>query len=209
MIVSDELTGFRHAQWDSPWWVNENRNAGRFNRAGQEATQYLCLHPLGVSAEFLRRLGPDSVADVDLATMRVWAVRLPMDGLERITFDTASSFGLRPEALVDDDYTATQDLGDYLRTTGRAGLIAPSAALPGTETLVLFGPRLRLPFLLQPIEPRQVPTAHITDGPPVSEVIPHVRWFGAPHEGFREWQATGAMRVLEDPPTARRSGFGE
>jgi hypothetical protein len=197
------ITGYRHAFWDSPWWVSENRNAGRYNRAGQEATQYLCLHPLGVTAEFLRQQGPGVVADLHTVALRIWAARVPTDGLDRITFDNAATFGLVASDLVDDDYTRTQALGDYLRSTGRAGLIAPSAALPGTEILVLFGPRLRLAYLSDPVDPAQVQSAHITDGVPVEEVVSSVRWRGAPHSGLVDWEARGAIAAFEDPATPR------
>lgn len=197
------ITGYRHAFWDSPWWVSENRNAGRYNRAGQEATQYLCLHPLGVTAEFLRHHGPDVVADLHTVALRVWAARVPTEGLERITFDNAATFGLAASALVDDDYQHTQALGDYLRSTGRAGLIAPSAALPGTEILVLFGPRLRLAYLADPVDPAQLQSAHITDGLPVAELVSSVRWFGTPHSGLAAWEAGATIATFEDPPTPR------
>ncbi|MGH7080644.1 MAG: RES family NAD+ phosphorylase, partial [Acetobacteraceae bacterium] len=36
----------------------------------------------------------------------------------------------------------TQDLADRMRAAGSQGIIVPSAALPGTESLVLFGIRL-------------------------------------------------------------------
>jgi hypothetical protein len=123
--------------------------------------------------------------------------------LERITFDNAPTFGLAASDLVDDDYTQTQSLGDYLRSTGRAGLIAPSAALPGTEILVLFGPRLRLDYLADPVDPGQLQSAHITDGVPVEEVVSSIRWFGTPHSGLAAWEASGTIAAFEDPPTPR------
>jgi hypothetical protein len=40
--------------------------------------------------------------------------------------------------MVDDDYRPTQVLADAARAAGFEGLLAPSAALPGGRTLVVF-----------------------------------------------------------------------
>ncbi len=199
----DTTTAYRHAKYDTPWWVNENRNEGRYNRAGQYSTQYLCLHPLGVSAEFLRHLGEDAVADLKQAEIRLWAMQVDMNNVERIDFANSSAHGLTAEQLVGDDYSPTQSLADELRGRGVNGLIAPSAALPGTEILVLFGPRVALPYLGLRLDDDQVATAHALDGPPASEVASAVRWFGTPHEGLEEWKRTGTVPSLEEPWVTR------
>lgn len=199
----ETVTAYRHAKYDTPLWVNENRNEGRYNRAGQSSTQYLCLHPLGVTAEFLRHLGMGAVDDLVHAQLRVWALQVDLAKVERVNYDNCSSRGLTPEQLVGDDYTFTQRAADVLRDSGIDGLIAPSAALPGTDILVLFGPRVALPYLSLPVDRDQIPTAHVIDGPPAAEVAPSVRWFGQPHAGLDQWHQTGVAPVFADPAVPR------
>ena len=105
----------------------------------------------------------------------------------------ADDFGITPEELVGDDYDPTQTLASRLRADGVPGLVAPSSALPGTESVTLFGPRTLSPFLFAPIDPDdQLATAHTAEkSRPADEVVPLVRWFGDAHAGLAEWRATG------------------
>jgi RES domain len=202
-----EAIGYRHAAWDTPWWVSPNRSAGRFNRPLEVPTQYLCLHPLGAAAEWLRHLGRDAAADLDLMYMRLWAATVDLHDLVRVSFGNAADFGLEPDELISDDYEPTQVLARRLRDAGTPGLVAPSAALPGTEIAVLFGPRVLAPYFFAPVDPLdQVATAHVAErSKPADEVVPFVRWFGEDHAGLQEWRATGTVRVLADPPVGSRS----
>ena len=203
MTVLSTQTLFRHAAWDNPWWVNENRNAGRYNYPGRESTQYLCWHPLGVTAEFLRHLGPEAAGDLEEMRLRLWAMQVDLAGLPEVTFDNAESFGVTAEDLVTDNYAATQKLAQSLRADGHAGLVAPSAALPGTRISVLFGPRLLSSWQRTPLDELQVATAHAMDGFPVIEVVPYVRWFGDSHASLEQWRATGSFDPFDDPLVAR------
>lgn len=82
--------------------------------------------------------------------------------------------------------------------------MVPSAALPGTSNLVLFGVRVLHPYLAEPVTPEEVRTGHLTDGArPAAEVLRLVRWLGAPHPALDEWLATGAYRTLDDPMATR------
>ncbi len=197
-----DVTGYRHAAWDTPWWVSPNREQGRFHRPFQSPTQYLCLHPLGPHAELLRHLGAESADDLDTIRLRLWGGKVTLDDLVRIDFDNAGDFGLTPEELVGDDYNPTQAVADDLRNQDRPGLVAPSAALPGTDIVVLFGPRMLSPFLFDPVDPLdQIATAHAAEeSQPAPEILPLVRWFGVDHAGVVEWRNTGTAPVFLDPP---------
>jgi hypothetical protein len=193
-------TAFRHAAWDTPWWVNPNRNAGRYNRAGDPPTQYWCLHPLGPAAELLRALGPMPEEDLATIRLRLWAARVEIQDLPEVTFDNAGEFGVTAESLVAEDHESSQDLAQRMRDEGRPGLVAPSAALPGTRLLVLFGPRLLFPYLLDPVDPEdQVPTAHAAESLVPEEVVPFVRRRGGAHATLDDWRVTGASPVWRDP----------
>jgi hypothetical protein len=199
------ITAYRHAAYDTPWWANPSRQAGRFHRAGDPPTQYLSLHPLGPAAEMLRHhVGPRPVEDVDTVLLNLWAVQLPEDGLVEIDFDTCSGFGATPEDLVGEDYERCQELAESQRRAGAAGMVVPSAALPGTSSVVLFGARVLHPYLAEPVTPQEVRTGHLTDGArPPGEVLPLVRWVGASHRALNHWQHTGAYTALDDPLAGR------
>lgn len=184
-------TVFRLAAWDTPWWVNPNRNPGRFNRVGQ-TTQYLCMHPLGPWAEFVRREGIENLDDLAFSRHRIWAARIDLTDAVEITWDNAKSeFDIEPDALVSDEHSTCQNLGDLLRAKDVSTLIVPSAALPGTRNVVLFGPRVIAPYEPDPIDPTlDVPTSVVADHGHVDlERLSSLCRLGGIHEGLRSWRA--------------------
>lgn len=201
------VVAYRHAAYDSPWWVMPSTREGRFNGADEEEpTQYLALHPLGPTAELLRKQlrGPDP-DHADRMRTNLWAVLVDATGSVDVTFDNcASGYGITPQELVGDDYGPTRALAARLRGAGLPGFTAPSAALPGTDDLILFGPRVAHPYLEVPVTPEECPTGHLSDGArPAREVLPLVRWRGAPHSALDVWTATGVYEKLDDPLAVR------
>jgi hypothetical protein len=76
----------------------------------------------------------------------------------------------------------------------------PSAALPGTDNLILFGSRVAHPYLQLPLTPEECPTGHLSDGArPAHEVMPLVCFNGSPHAALDTWRATGTYQKLDDP----------
>lgn len=195
-----ELVGYRWADYDTPLWASPNRSAGRWHVADDGPTQYWALHPLGPWAERIRADGITEADDLVEIRSRLWAARLQLepDSIYEITFDSATESGMaNPGDLVGDNHGACQSLGAGLRTSGYRGLIAPSAALPGTSNLILFGPRALTPYLEDPPDPDlDIPTALLTEhgGPPRS-LLDFVCHKGAPHAGFTAWSRG------EDPPS--------
>lgn len=51
---------------------------------------------------------------------------------------TRTALGVRAEDLVQGDYTTTQAIGAWAERQGYQGILAPSAALPGEGTLIVF-----------------------------------------------------------------------
>jgi hypothetical protein len=197
------LTVFRHAAYDSPWWAFPSSRPGRFHRAGQDTVQYLSLHPLGPAAEMLRHnLGPSGNPDEGL--LNLWTAVVDIDDVTRVDFEDCATYGLTPDELVGDDYTPTQALADVVRASGATAMTVPSAALPGTHNLILFGVRVLHPFLWEPITPEEVPTGHLTDGARApAEVKDRVRWFRTPHLALEQWKATGTYDLFDDPAAIR------
>lgn len=197
---------YRIAAWDTPLWALANRRAGRFNHAGQGQTQYFGIHPLTPWAEVARDEEVIERADLDQLRLALWAVHviLAEDPLQ-ITFDDAASWGLRAEDLVADDRTACQGLAERLRS--RLGpppaLIVPSAALPGTENLVVLGPRVKIGYLDHPIDEGDVPVSVAAERaiPPVGlESLIHPRNAGAQHPALAAWRSGDSFEFSE-PPT--------
>jgi hypothetical protein len=191
------VTAFRAAAWRRPLRTEPSRVAGRFHAATDPGpTQYLCLHPLGPWAELLRAEG---VRDVALVAHRVWAARVDLRGVRRVGFGDARAHGLRPGDLVSDDHRACRRLAARLRADGASGLIVPSAALPGTENLVLFGPRVSSPWSLDARGGLDVPAGMTADrAQPPAGFERQVRYAGDPHAGLEAWRA-GEETVFVEP----------
>jgi hypothetical protein len=198
-----KLTVFRHAAYDSPWWVFPSSRPGRFNRARQDTVQYLCLHPLGPAAEMLRHnVGPGG--DPDEVILNLWTAVVDVSDVRRVDFDECATYGRTPDELVGDNYAPTQLLADEVRASGSSAMVVPSAALPGTHSLILFGVRVLHPFLWQPLAPEEISTGHLSDGARVAaEVASRVRWFGSEHSALEQWKATGSYDPFEDPFATR------
>jgi hypothetical protein len=183
------LVAFRASNWDSPFRPGPARLSYRFSDEAADATQYWCLHPLGPLAETLRWRNIRSAAFVAELRVRLWAARFDDSGLVRVGFAEAAEHGLEAGDLVSDDYGAGQAWAAAVRRTV-PGMIVPSAALPGSENLVLFGPRVRIPYGGAPFDAGlEVPADPVADGgkPPV-DLLRHVRWRGDPHAGLEAWR---------------------
>jgi RES domain-containing protein len=149
---------------------------GRYHRGTEpEPTQYLSLHPLGPHAEAMRRLHARTRERARSLDLRTWALQVPEDGLVEIEF---------AEQWVADDWAACQDLGDVLRGSSAVGAVVPSAALPGTWNVVLFGPRSALPYMMRPERQVDVPASITGDhGCGLETLVELVRFSGEPHPG--------------------------
>jgi RES domain-containing protein len=196
-----EAVAFRIASWDSPLRVNQNRSPGRFNDAGSPATQYFCLHPLGPWAEYLRANAlrdPDRLAE---RRLRIWALRIQLADVARIDFLNADEFGLHgAEDLIADDHSACRALGDRLRTDpgGAKAICVPSAALPGTENIVIFGERVQIPYSWSPISAIDIPACVVAErSEPPPGVVSLVRYAGDPHPGLEAWREGRTYRFVD------------
>jgi RES domain len=186
-----ELITYRFASWDTPLWVNPNRSPGRFNRAESAPTQYLCLHPLGPWAEYLRREGFTGIEELLELRGRVWVLRVNEAEIFDLNFGSAAQLDIAPQHLVGDEHGPCQELADRCRADPSLPkvLLVPSAALPGTRNLVIFGTRIMAPYLYEPIDLVDVPTSITAeDGRPLHSLIDLVRYQGQPHPELRAWE---------------------
>lgn len=149
--MAERVVAYRLSSWESPLRTEPSRLDGRYHRASElEPTQYFCLHPLGPWAELMRGRELRTREQVLAVRERTWAAVVDVDGFGRVGFDEASRHGLRPGDLVATDYRACQRLADRMRALGVPGMVVPSAALPGTDNLVLLGARVAAPYSLSP-----------------------------------------------------------
>jgi hypothetical protein len=193
-----EYVAYRCCAYTSPFWEDPNPLAGRFNRAAEAPTTYLGLHPLTPWAELLRATDRRTLDEVRSLRPVSWAARVlaePEDILE-LTFDNAGGYGLTPGDLVSDDHGACQafaaGLRDHLATPKI--LIAPSAALPGTRSMVLLGQRVSAPYDLEVNYDPDIDTSVAATAALGSSLFSlvsavHYKHTGVAHAGLSAWQA--------------------
>ncbi len=197
-----DLLGFRVAAWDTPLRVHPNRNPGRFNRAQSPPTQYIALHPLGSWAEYIRWHGLHDPHQLRSIRLGVWVLRVSVRELLTIDFDNAEQHGMRARELIADDWSRCQALADELRADpGRPkALCVPSAALPGTRNLVLFGARVGMPYSFTPIEETDIPLTLCAAGArPPDSLLELVRHRGDEHPELSAWERGERYRLVEPP----------
>lgn len=188
----DEQTGYRISDWDTPLRANPNRSPGRFNRASSPATQYVGLHPLTPWAEYLRYHGLRAEEDIIVRQLSIWAIRVDLSTAVEITFENATDFGIEASDLVSDDHGACQSLADRLREDARSpkAIIVPSAALPGTRNLVVFGERVMIPYLWDPLDEGDIAACIVASkATPPLDLLPLVRQEGDQHAELEAWNA--------------------
>lgn len=197
-----EGTAFRATTYDVPLWVRPNRRDGRWNAAGQGCVQYLCLDADAPYAEMLRQLGLRSADDAAMLRLCLWEVELHEAAIaDYSTFELAEAAGFPAQALVDDDHGRCRAEVEHLVRHGARGVLAPSAALPGTTSLTLFGPRVEVAWGAEPKLSSEVPLRRIGGkGPPPLDVVDRVRHHGDPHPELERHRA-GARDSRPRPQT--------
>jgi RES domain-containing protein len=187
-LVRFESVGFRYSNYDTPFWVRPNSESGRWHRGGDGATQYLSTTVEGAWAELIRSEGLESDPEVALIRMPMWAAEVNVQQVvDYSTFEKAAKAGFPPEALIDDDYERCQDEGTRLRAEGLQGVLAPSAALPGSLNLTIFGPRVASSWGVRPLLASSVPATKIAVGAPPEGLVERVRQAGDKHSLYEEF----------------------
>jgi RES domain-containing protein len=184
----DELVAFRYTNYDTPFWVRENTLEGRWHATGDGPTQYLSLSPDGAWAELARAQDLHTEDDLELVHMPIWAGLITQQRVvDYSDFSVVEAGGFPADALIDDDYTRCQLEASRLRAEGYAGVLAPSAALPGTLNLTLFGPRLPSTWGAPPDLRSSIPTCVVAVGSPPRGLAPRVRHVGEAHATYQEF----------------------
>jgi RES domain-containing protein len=170
---------FRYSNYDTPFWVRPNTDEGRWHQTGDGPTQYLSVTVEGAWAELIRTEGLRSETEVALLRMPMWVADLDVNRIADYgTFEKADEAGFAPGALIDEDYSRCQEEGGRLRGAGYQGVLAPSAALPGSVNLTLFGPRIASRWGMSPSLASSIPATEIAVGSPPEGIVARVRQRG-------------------------------
>jgi hypothetical protein len=176
---------FRYSSYDTPFWARENSQAGRWHTRGEGATQYLSMGTDGAWAELIRDEELRVEDEVAMVSVSMWAAEVNQGMVvDYSSFERAEESGFDPSALVDEDYRRCQREGARLRALNYAGVIAPSAALPGAANLTLFGARVASTWGRPPLLASSIPTTIIAKGAPPPGLLARVRQKGTVHAAF-------------------------
>lgn len=112
---------------------------GRYHRVGGPGAWYSSDQEQAAWAELFRHF-PDAGVDPFQVRRRIGKVTVSnLEVLDLTDGAIGTVVGLEPKDLVGDDYTQSQAVAHAASEAGFGGIIAPSAALPGRMTLVVFG----------------------------------------------------------------------
>jgi RES domain-containing protein len=186
-----EGVAYRYSNYDTPFWVRPNTQPGRWHTPGDGPTQYLSQTADGAWAELIRAENLRSETDVAMVRMPLWHARVDQSYVvDYSTFELAERSGFPADALVDDDQERCRAEGKRLRNLGYAGVLAPSAALPGATNLTLFGARVSIGWTSDPALASAIPAAVVTSGAPPPGLVSQVRFHGQTHPALEEHLAT-------------------
>lgn len=186
-ITIKELA-YRYSNYDTPFWARGNTQPGRWHVPGDGPTQYLSFSTDGAWAELIRAEDLRTEEEVALVSMPLWQARVEQAAVvDYADFARADAAGFPAEALIDDDYERCQREGRRLRGLGYRGVVAPSAALPGTLNLTLFGGRIAIDWESTPRVASSLPATVLTKGAPPPGLVTRVRHRGARHAGFESY----------------------
>jgi RES domain-containing protein len=198
--ITIKTLAYRYSNYDTPFWARGNTKPGRWNVPGDGPTQYLSLSTDGAWAELIRAEALSTEDEVAQISMTIWQAEVEQAAVvDYSEFSGAEAAGFPAEALVDDDYSRCQREGRRLRERGYMGVIAPSAALPGTLNLTLFGGRIAVDWNSTPHLASSISAAVLTKGAPPPGLLPRVRHYGTRHAGFQAYARAIARRKGRKP----------
>lgn len=180
-----EEIAYRATSYDVPFWAGPNRRSGRWNIENEGTTQYLSLDANAPWAELLRGEDLRSEDEAALLQATLWQIRVADQPIaDYSTFEKAEMAGFPPEALVDDDYERCQNEARRLESLGYRGVLAPSAALPESLSLSLFGPRVKVPWNTATRTASTLRAQPLAIGQPPRGLVARVRYRGEEHAGL-------------------------
>jgi RES domain-containing protein len=182
---------YRATSYDVPLWVNPNRRSGRWNIAGQGCTQYFALDAEAPWAELVRYENLTTEPEAAHYVSSLWQLKIDTGAaVDYSSFDRAEAVGFPADALVDDDYERCQAEAQWLLNVGASAILSPSAALPGSTNLTLFGARVPVPWTTNAALASALPAQRLSTGHPPQGLTARVRYFGQRHTSLDAYLAT-------------------
>jgi RES domain-containing protein len=174
---------FRATTYDTPLWVSPNSRQGRWSHP-QDGTiaQYMALDVAGALAEMVRSENLRTYEEARELRVSIWELRVDEGAI--VDFSSprlAEEQGFAWEELLSDRWDECQAEGREIATAGGRGVLAPSASLPGSRCLTLFGPRTEIAWSAEPRLAIQIPSRHILRGEPGTGLVRDTRFFGDAH----------------------------
>lgn len=199
-----ELVAYRGISGLRPLWWTPNLGFGRWHGAGQPLpVQYLSTHPMGPLAEQARHAGVDQPEELRQLRRNVFALRVRLEHVVELSFEVAAAGGMDPGALVGppSSYPVCSEwLGTMAAGAAQLdGLLVPSAALPGTRTLVIVGKRHPFPYLSTARRALDIPCAAAgLAAHPVTTLAGRIRPLDATdHPELSAWRAGREYRFVQ------------
>jgi RES domain-containing protein len=176
-------TVYRVTSYDTPLWVFPNRRPGRWSHPDDgTVAQYCTLDAAAPMAEFVRHEDLRKPADAAEARLSLWQMRIAEGAILDLSSPArAIEQDVAWEELVSDDWDACQELGRQIVDAGGRGVLSPCAALPGSHSLTVFGPRSEIGWAAEPRLAIQVPAREVAWGAPGVGVVTSARFFGTPY----------------------------
>ncbi|MEX2627745.1 MAG: RES family NAD+ phosphorylase [Ilumatobacteraceae bacterium] len=172
------------------------RGHGRYHRAGDDGVWYASSQEQAAWAELFRHFVDEGIDPFEVRR-RVGRVSVDIEVLDLTDERVRTVVGVDESDLIGDDYAVTQELAAEARAAGFDGVLAPSAALPDRQTLVVFA--RALPTVRAQRSDIRQPPPRLADLLPL--VRPHERVPNAVRRLYRTIAAAGAEAIR-----ARRSG---
>jgi hypothetical protein len=127
-----------------------------------------------VRGQDLREIG-----DAKELRVSVWELRVDEGAIvDYSTPDQTARQGFSWESLIANSWDDCREEGLRIEHAGGRGVLAPSAALPRSLALTLFGPRTEISWHVEPRLSIQIPARHIFRGAPGSGLVRDTRFFG-------------------------------
>lgn len=171
---------YRATTYDTPLWVSPNTRPGRWNHPEDDTVaQYCSLDVASAIAEMVRGQDLRNVNDAQELRVSVWELRIDEGAIvDYSTPDQTANQGFTWESLIANSWDDCRKEGLRIEHAGGRGVLAPSAALPRSLALTLFGPRTEISWRAEPRLSIQIPARHIVRGAPGNGLVRDTRFFG-------------------------------
>ena len=211
--IKGEWTCFRQTDLSWPPLYHDTastplQDSGRWHREGEGYAQYMSLSALGAWAEYARYGSIRNKALAPKVKRDLWVVFVRESHIADLsTFDKYEACGLDPVIAVQLDRAPAQALADDLRAEGFRGILSPSAALPNTLNLTIFGERYEkelrtdLAAWRNPDPDSWLPVQIASRrGPMPEELCTETVFEDKKHESYRDWLISKRRPLPADPP---------